>query len=114
MAKITFHGVGIKAMSACVPPEVVYNKDLGYLIPEEEIDKTINNIGIEQRRIADADVTASDLCYKAARQLMDDNGIDPASIDVLLFMSQTPDYRIPATSCLLQHRLGLASRDDVF
>ena len=94
-------------MSACVPPGVVDNRDLGYLIPEEEINKTINNIGIEQRRIADADVTASDLCYKAARQLMDDNGIDPASIDVLLFMSQTPDYRIPATSCLLQHRLGL-------
>jgi len=94
-------------LSACVPAEVVYNKDLGYLIPEEEIDKTINNIGIEQRRIAAPDVMASDLCYKAARQLMDDNGIDPSSIDVLLFMSQTPDYRIPATSCLLQHRLGL-------
>ena len=107
MAKIKFHGVGIKAMSACVPPTIVYNKDLGYLIPEEEIEKTINNIGIEQRRIAADDVTASDLCYKAALQLMSDNDIDPGSIDVLLFMSQTSDYRIPATSCLLQHRLGL-------
>ncbi|MBO4803958.1 MAG: ketoacyl-ACP synthase III [Muribaculaceae bacterium] len=107
MAKIRFHGVGIKAMSACVPPQIVHNKDLGYLIPEEEIEKTINNIGIEQRRIAANDVTASDLCYKAARQLMSDNDIDPESIDVLLFMSQTADYRIPATSCLLQHRLGL-------
>ncbi len=108
MATITFHGVGIKALSACVPPRIVYNKDLGYLIPEEEIEKTINNIGIEQRRIADDDVTASDLCFKAAQQLMADNEIDPASIDVLLFMSQTPDYRIPATSCLLQERLGLS------
>lgn len=107
MAKITFHGVGIKALSACVPANVVSNRDLGYLIPEEEIDKTINNIGIDQRRIADDDVTASDLCYRAARQLMDDNEIAPESIDVLLFMSQTSDYRIPATSCLLQHRLGL-------
>lgn len=107
MAKITFHGVGIKALSACVPANVVSNRDLGYLIPEEEIDKTINNIGIDQRRIADDDVTASDLCYRAARQLMDDNDIAPESIDVLLFMSQTSDYRIPATSCLLQHRLGL-------
>ena len=107
MAKITFHGVGVKAMSACVPRNIVYNKDLGYLIPEDEIDKTINNIGIEQRRIADDDVMASDLCYKAARQLMQDNDIEPDSIDVLLFMSQTADYRIPATSCLLQHRLGL-------
>lgn len=110
MARITFHGVGIKAMSACVPPDVVYNKDLGYLIPEEEIEKTINNIGIEQRRIAAPNVMASDLCYKAAVKLMEDNGIEPDSIDVLLFMSQTADYRIPATSCILQHRLGL-SRD---
>jgi len=108
MAKITYHGVGIRALSACVPSEVVYNKDLGYLIPEEEIEKTINNIGIEQRRIAAPDVMASDLCFRAAQQLMADNNIDPDSIDVLLFMSQTPDYRIPATSCLLQHRLGLS------
>ena len=107
MAKITFQGVGIKALSACVPQEVVYNKDLGYLIPEEEIDKVIDNIGIEQRRIASPDVMASDLCFKAAQQLMADNDIDPKSIDVLLFMSQTADYRIPATSCLLQQRLGL-------
>ena len=107
MATISFQGVGIKAMSACVPQQVVYNKDLGYLIPEEEIEKTINNIGIQERRIASDDVTASDLCYKAALRLFEDNGIEPESIDVLLFMSQTADYRIPATSCLLQHRLGL-------
>ena len=107
MAIISFHGVGIKAVAACVPREIVSNKDLGYLIPEEEIEKTINNIGIVERRIADDDVTASDLCFKAAQQLMADNGIEPGSIDVLLFMSQTADYRIPATSCLLQHRLGL-------
>lgn len=108
MAEITFNGVGIKALSACVPQDVVDNRDLGYLIPEEEIEKTINNIGIEQRRIAAPDVMASDLCFKAAQQLMEDNGIEPESIDVLLFMSQTADYRIPATSCLLQHRLGLS------
>lgn len=107
MAKLTFQGVGIKALSACVPQEVVYNRDLGYLIPEEEIDKVIENIGIEQRRIAAPDVMASDLCFKAAQQLMADNDISPDSIDVLLFMSQTGDFRIPATSCLLQHRLGL-------
>ena len=108
MAKITFHGVGIKAMTACVPSNVVYNRDLGYLIPKEEIEKTIESIGIVERRVADEDVTASDLAYQAARQLLDDNEIDSSSIDVLLFMSQTSDYRIPATSCILQHRLGLA------
>lgn len=107
MAKISFQGVGITALSACVPTEVYYNKDLGYLIPQEEIEKTIENIGIVERRIAEPDVMASDLCFKAAQQLMRDNDIQPESIDVLLFMSQTGDYRIPATACLLQHRLGL-------
>ena len=107
MAKITFQGVGIKALSACVPSDTVSNKDLGYLIPEEEISKVIDNIGIVERRIATDDVTASDLCYSAAQRLMQDNGIAPDSIDVLIFMSQTGDYRIPATSCIMQHRLGL-------
>ncbi len=108
MATIKYHGVGITAMSACVPSQVYSNKNLGYLIPEEEIDNTIGNIGVAERRIAADDVTASDLAYKAAVKLMEDNNIDPASIDVLLFMSQTSDYRIPATSCVLQDRLGLS------
>ncbi|MDO5341423.1 MAG: ketoacyl-ACP synthase III [Bacteroidia bacterium] len=110
MATIKYHGVGIKAMAACVPSKVYSNRDLGYLIPEEEIDKTINSIGVEERRIADDGVTASDLAYKAAVKLMEDNQIEPDSIDVLLFMSQTSDYRIPATSCILQHRLGLSKK----
>jgi len=108
MAVITYHNVGITAMSACVPSKIVYNRDLGYLIPEDEIEKTIKDIGIEERRIVDEDVCASDLCYKAAQKLMEDNNIDPSSIDVLLFMSQTADYRIPATAPILQHRLGLS------
>lgn len=108
MAILKFQNVGISAMSACVPSQVVYNKDLGYLIPEEDIEKTIQNIGIHERRIVDEGVCASDLCYKAAKQLLEDNDIDPESIDVLLFMSQTSDYRIPATSTILQHRLGLS------
>lgn len=108
MATIRFHNVGIRAMSACVPSQVVSNRDLGYLIPQEEIEKTIGSIGIEERRIAEDNVCASDLCFKAAQKLMADNAIAPESIDVLLFMSQTGDYRIPATSTILQHRLGLS------
>jgi len=108
MATIRYHGVGIKAMAACIPSKVYSNRNLGYLIPEDEIEKTITNIGVEERRIADDNVTASDLAYKAAVKLLEDNNIDPSSIDVLLFMSQTSDYRIPATSCILQSRLGLS------
>jgi len=107
MATITFNNVGISAIAACVPPKKVFNKDLGYLIPEEEIEKTINSIGIRERREAEKDVCASDLCFKAAEKLLIDNEIDKNSIDVLLFLSQLPDYKIPATAPILQQRLGL-------
>ena len=73
----------------------------------EEIEKTVNAIGIKEKRFADPDVCASDLCCKAAEKLFEDNQIDPQTIDGLIFLSQTPDYRQPATAPSLQHRLGL-------
>lgn len=114
MATVRYSNVGIRAISACVPKTVVSNRDLGYLIPEEEIEKTINNIGIEERRIADADCCTSDLCFHAAQKLMQDNEIDPESIDALIFVSQTSDYHQPATAPILQHRLGLSKETICF
>ena len=108
MATIRYKGVGIGAMAACVPPQKAYNRDLTDIMPEEEVEKMINSVGIHERRICDDNVFASDLCYKAAEKLIEDNNIDPGSIDMLLFMSQCADYRIPATSCILQNRLGLS------
>ncbi len=107
MAILRYKNIGIKAIAACVPPRIVRNKDLTYMMSDEEITKTIENIGIEERRIADNDVCSSDLCYQAAMQLMKDNSIDPKSIDALIFVSQTSDYHQPATAPILQHRLGL-------
>lgn len=108
MAILKYNNIGISAMAACVPQKIEYNKDLGYMMSEEEIQKAIQNIGIEERRIAEPDVCASDLCLRAAQQLLNDNEIDPQSIDVLLFVSQTSDYHQPATAAILQHQLGLS------
>lgn len=108
MAAIRYKNVGIRAMAACVPQKIGYNKDLTDIMSEEDVEKMISSVGIKERRICDADVCASDLCYKAAKKLMEDNNIAPESIDMLLFMSQCADYRIPATACILQHRLGLS------
>lgn len=107
MAILKFNNVGIRAVAACVPKKIEYTTELSDIMPEEDIEKTINNIGIEERRIADMDVCTSDLCYQAARKLMEDNAIDPATIDVLLFVTQTVDFHHPATAPTLQHRLGL-------
>ena len=108
MAILKYNDIGIAAIAACVPSKVEYNKDLGYFMSEEEIRKAIQNIGIEERRVAEKDVCASDLCFKAAEKLIEDNNIDKSTIDALIFVSQTSDYHQPATAPILQHRLGLS------
>ena len=107
MAIIKFKNVGITAISACVPKKVISNYDLGYMMSKETMEKMVNSIGVKEKRFVEKDVTTSDLCFKAAKKLMDDNEIDPKSIDMLLFLTLTPDYIMPPTSSILQHRLGL-------
>ncbi len=65
--------------------------------------------GIHQRHIAAEGETSSDLAVAASEQLFADHGIDRASIDFVLFCTQTPDYPLPTTSCLIQDRLGLST-----
>ncbi len=108
MAFLRYSQIGIKAVAACVPSKVEYNRDLNYFMSDDEIQKAIKNIGIEERRMAETDVCTSDLCFKAAERLINDNEIDKNTIDALIFVSQTSDYHQPATAPILQHRLGLS------
>jgi len=109
MAILQYSDIGIRAVAACVPEKIVPNSSLSPLLPAEELEKTINLIGIREKRYAAADVCASDLCFKAAQQLISDNNVDISTIDALIFLSQTPDYHQPATAPSLAHRLGLSS-----
>ena len=108
MAKVSFNNVGITAMAAAVPHEVIdnYHYDLD-IWPEEEVKKVVDKVGVTERRFADKNTCSSDLCFAAAEKLIADNNIDRSEIDLVIFLSQTPDYRMPATSILLQDRLGL-------
>lgn len=114
MANISFENVKIIGMSACVPKNVSSNSELLSQYPKEEVDKIINNIGIKEKRFVDEDISASDLCFKAAEQLLNELYIDRTSIDMLIFLSQLPDHRIPATSPSLQERLGLSQNTACF
>lgn len=108
MAILHFQNVGITALAACVPKNVIDNYHYGLDIwPEDEVRKVVDKVGVRERRFADEQTCASDLCFAAAERLIADNQIDRSEIDLLVFVSQTPDYRMPATSILLQHRLGL-------
>lgn len=108
MAFFGIPNVQLSGISACVPHIIDENRD-STLMPAEDIEKLISSIGVERRRIADNKLCASDLCQKAAEQLITDLNWNKEEIDCLVFVSQTHDYILPATSCILQNKLGLNS-----
>ncbi len=105
MAFLKISNVELKGVAACVPPYI--DENINYPIPEEDIKKLISSVGIERKRVADEDVCTSDLCFKASEALLADLNWAKEDVDCLIFVTQTPDYPIPATSCILQDRLGL-------
>ena len=114
MALLKFNNIGLKAIATTVPQKVVKTISLTEYYSEEEIEKFIAATGVEERRFADPDVCASDLCYKAACQIFDETDIKREDIDALFFISQTPDYKIPGTSGILQDKLGLSTETIVY
>lgn len=94
-------------ISVYLPPKVETSEQLRVLFPSWNLDQIERKTGIYSRRIAEPDVCASDLGVAAAEQLFADHDVDPASIDFLLLCTQTPDYPLPTTSCMMQDRLGL-------
>jgi 3-oxoacyl-[acyl-carrier-protein] synthase III len=114
MATLYFENVGITAMAAAVPAKVIYNLEYTDHFSPEEAKLVVDKIGVYQRRFADPGVCSSDLCFKAAEKLITDNEINRNEIDLLVFVSQTPDYRMPATSVILQDRLNLPQNTVAF
>lgn len=108
MALIYFENVGISAMAAAVPANTINNLDYTEHFSVEIAKQVVEKIGVYQRRFALPGVCSSDLCYHASEKLLSDNNIDRGEIDLLVFISQTPDYRMPATSVILQDRLNLS------
>ena len=114
MAFLRFNNVGITGMAGAVPANIIDNYKYTAFFPEEAVKEIVDKIGIKQRRFADEKTCSSDLCFAAAERLLSDMQIDRQEIDLLIFVSQTPDYRMPATSILLQHRLGLGKHTMAF
>lgn len=107
MAYAQINNVRIAGVASCVPKNVVSNLDCAPELRAER-ERLVRNIGIEKRRIADANVCLSDLTQAAAEKLMSDLGWAPDEIDALVVVTQSPDYSYPGNGVLLQHRLGLS------
>lgn len=114
MAYLQFENVGIAAMSAAVPRTVIDNYKYTQYFSADQVKDVVDKVGIYERRFADERTCSSDLCFAAAEKLIADNNIDRSEIDLLIFISQTPDFRMPATSVILQDRLGLPNSTIAF
>lgn len=105
MAFLNVKNVSIKGFAACVPAA----KDcISDIYKWGGLENFIESTGIASRRCAGDSISASDLCLTAAEKLISDLGWDKSEIEALFFVTQTPDYILPATSCVLQKKLGLS------
>ncbi len=94
-------------ISYYLPEQHLTNEDLSRDFPEWSVHKIMDKVGIADRRISADDEFVSDLATKAAQQLFDEYNIAPESIDYLLLCTQSPDYFLPTTACLVHKRLNL-------
>lgn len=97
----------IKDIAYYLPEAVLTNEQIAEMFPEWSAEKVANKVGITERHISASDETATDMAYKAAEALFA-QGIDQSCVDFVLLCTQSGDYFLPSSACLLQDRLGLS------
>lgn len=107
-------GVALRGIVSAAPARVVDNAAFEDRFGAQAVAEVVKMIGVEQRRIARPEQTTADLCFEAAKTLLARLDWPAGTIDGLIFVSQTPDYRLPATACSLHGRLGLAPHCQAF
>lgn len=99
----------IKAISYYLPQTIVTNEDIVKDFPEWSVEKIASKIGIAQRHVAAGEETALDMAVKAAEKLFEQEEKTKEIIDYILFCTQSPDYILPTSACIIQERLGLST-----
>ena len=106
--------VYIKGISYYLPEQIVTNEDLVKEFPEWSVDKVAAKVGVYSRHLAAENETAGDMAEKAARMLFDECNISPKEIDFIMLCTQSPDYFLPSTACVLQDKLGIPTSCGAF
>ncbi len=99
--------VKIKGISCVVPDNLVKSESYNDVIGKNGVERFVESTGIKQRYTMHAELTCTDLCYEAAENLIKELKISKDEIDGIVFVSETPDYKIPANAYIMHHRLGL-------
>jgi 3-oxoacyl-[acyl-carrier-protein] synthase-3 len=97
----------LTAIEYHLPEKVLSTQDLSTEFPEWSVEKIDDKTGIRERHIAGPEECSSDLAVAAARKLFDSGACRPEEIDFVLLCTQSPDYFLPSTACLVQDRLGI-------
>lgn len=113
MALFSVTGMRISGIAAAVPKSVESNYEYARL-SEQERNLLVKTTGVAQRHVATEGQTTSDLCYASAEELISKLHWDRSEIDLVVFVSQSPDYFLPATSIVLQGKLGLSKSAAAF
>lgn len=104
----------IKGISYYLPERVVTNEELLKEFPEWSVDKVAKKVGVNSRHLAAENETAGDMAEKAARKLFEEYNVSPSDIDFVMLCTQSPDYFLPSTACILQHKLGIPTTAGAF
>lgn len=104
----------IKAINYYLPKLVLTNDQIAERFPEWSAEKVAKKVGITERHLSAKDETATDMACKAAEKLFTENPGIKAQVDFLLLCSQSVDYKLPSSSCILQDRLGLSKKCGAF
>jgi len=107
MSRSSIEGFRIAGVATCVPTKSVSNLDSDLGFDPEEVRKVVAMAGVRQRRVVADGVTAADLCFEAADDLLNRLEWPRSSVTGLIFVTQSPDYFLPSTSCMLHQWLGL-------
>jgi len=99
--------IRIAAIAYALPEMVLTNENLREKYPDWDFDRLVARTGVRERRIAAEGETALDLAEIACQRLINERGLDPATVDAVIFSTQTPDHLIPSNACILHGRLGL-------
>lgn len=97
----------IQNIAYYLPTTVLTNEQIAERFPEWSAEKVAGKVGITERHIAADNETATDMAQKAAQQLFA-QGVDKSQIDFVLLCTQSPDYFLPSSACILQDKLGLS------
>ena len=114
MAFSTTTNFSVKGVATCVPPKRIDNTNDTEGMDPRELRKVVAMAGVEFRHVSDGTITATDLCRQASDDLLKSLDWDPETVDALILVTQTPDYFLPSSSCMIHKDLGFPTSTATF